>query len=167
MANDYNETREEQGLILPTAAQVIERLPHFPRRHKLITGWMNLTGENPVQLVRTRHDSFEYADLSDGFLDVGANHGLFSFGRHGASVDCHLFEPNPTLAVVIQCHAGAISADAMHTKRACNCGPSGCGGIQQSNERQTGLPHVSEFGELKVPAITLDAYFDETCVDLV
>jgi len=68
MANDHNETREEQGLMLPTAAQVVEKLPRLLRRHKIMTGWMRLTGENPVQLVRIRADSFGYADLSDGFL---------------------------------------------------------------------------------------------------
>jgi hypothetical protein len=70
--------------------------------------WMRPTGEDPLQLVRIRGDSFGYADLSDGFLrlividgeydkdffrvadallreggeflDVEANHGLLSFG---------------------------------------------------------------------------------------
>jgi hypothetical protein len=37
--------------MLPTAAQMIEKLPRFFRRHKIMTGWMELTGESPVQLV--------------------------------------------------------------------------------------------------------------------
>jgi FkbM family methyltransferase len=76
-----------------------------------MTAWMRLTGEDPLQLVRIRDDSFGYADLSDGFLrlivvnqgfetdffgmadqifagggvfmDGGANHGLLSFGLAG------------------------------------------------------------------------------------
>ena len=78
------------------------------RRHRLMKAWMRLTGEDPLQLVRIRDDARGYADLSDGFLrliviegdyekdffriadallqeggeflDVGANHGLLSFG---------------------------------------------------------------------------------------
>src|ERR1700693_5778686 len=94
--------------MLPTAAGVFDRLPRYLRRHKLMTAWMRLTREDPLQLVRIRDDAFGYADLSDGFLrliviegeyeadffriadallerggdflDVGANHGLLSFG---------------------------------------------------------------------------------------
>jgi hypothetical protein len=43
--------------VLPTAAELFERLPRFLRRHKLITAWMKLTGEPQVQLVRIRGDS--------------------------------------------------------------------------------------------------------------
>jgi hypothetical protein len=50
---------------LPTAAQVIEQLPRFLRRHKLMAGLMRPTGENPVHLVRIRDRHFGYADLSD------------------------------------------------------------------------------------------------------
>ena len=110
MANDHGETRKGTTMI-PTASQVVEKLPRFFRRHKLMTGWMRLTGENPVQLVRIRDDYFGYADLSDGFLrlividrgleadfftiadailasggvflDVGANYGFLSFGLGG------------------------------------------------------------------------------------
>jgi FkbM family methyltransferase len=97
--------------MLPTAATLFEKLPRFLRRHKLMTGWMRLTGESPIQLVRIRDDIFGYADMSDGFLrlividgdfehdffsisdklleeggvffDVGANFGLLSFGLAG------------------------------------------------------------------------------------
>jgi hypothetical protein len=33
MADDHNETRKGNSLILPTAAQVVEKLPRFFRRH--------------------------------------------------------------------------------------------------------------------------------------
>jgi len=93
---------------LPSAAQLFEKLPRTLRRHRLITGWMALTGEDPLQLVRIRDQAFGLADLRDGFLrliviegdfeadffriadallarggtflDVGANHGLLSLG---------------------------------------------------------------------------------------
>jgi hypothetical protein len=97
--------------MLPTAATLFERLPRFLRRHRLMTAWMDITGEDPVQLVRIRESSFGYADLSDGFMrllvidyppfqdffrvadallheggvlfDVGANQGLLSAGVAG------------------------------------------------------------------------------------
>ena len=166
-----------------------------------MTGWMKLTGESPVQLVRIRDNCFGYADLSDGFLrliiidqgfeadfftiadailagggvffDIGANYGLLSFGlagRHGASVIFYLFEPNPTLAVAME--QGSL---ALYPHMNCTLNEvavmdrSGAVGFS-INERQTGVSHIVENGELKVPAITLDAYLDEKaipCVDLV
>jgi hypothetical protein len=102
--------------MFPTAASITEKLPRALRRHRLMMAWMGLTGEPKLQLVRIRDESFGYADMSDGFLrlividkgfekgffaiadpiltnggtffDVGANHGLLSFGlagRHGAA----------------------------------------------------------------------------------
>src|SRR5437660_1727379 len=115
-------------MMIPTAASLFERVPRSLRRHRLMKSWMRITGEDPLQLVRIRDDSFGYADMSDGFLrlividgkferdffaiadamlgeggtffDVGANHGLLSFGlagRHRERIRFHLFEPNPVL----------------------------------------------------------------------
>lgn len=97
--------------LIPTAASLVENLPRPLRRHRLIVGWMMLTGEDPVQLVRIRDNYFGYADMGEGFLrlividqhynedfffvadalladggtffDVGANYGLLSFGLAG------------------------------------------------------------------------------------
>ena len=97
--------------MLPTASSIVEKLPRLLRRHRLMTTWMKLTGEDPVQLIRIRDNSFGYADMSDGFLrlividkdynadffhiadtllakggtflDVGANYGLLSLGLAG------------------------------------------------------------------------------------
>lgn len=94
--------------VLPTAANIFERLPRFFRRHRLMRWWMRLTGENPLQLVRIRGEAFGLADMNEGFLrlividqhfeedffhladallerggtflDIGANYGLLSFG---------------------------------------------------------------------------------------
>jgi len=106
------------------------------------------------------------------FLDVGANHGLFSFGlagRHGASVDFHLFEPNPTLAVTIRRTLALYPQMKCTLNEVAIMDRAGAVGFN-INERQTGVSHVLEYGELKVPAITLDTYLDEkaiTRVDLV
>ena len=92
--------------MLPTAAKLFERLPRFLRRHRLMKGWLRVTGEDPLQLVRIRDDTFGYADMRNGFMrlivieddfekeffsiadaflerggvfiDVGANHGLLT-----------------------------------------------------------------------------------------
>src|SRR5829696_7434335 len=118
---------------IPTAASLFEKVPPRLRRHKLMTAWMRMTSEDPLQLVRIRDDSFGYADMRDGFLrliviegnferdffavadailgqggtffDVGANHGLLSFGlagRHRDRIEFHLFEPNPRLVDSIE-----------------------------------------------------------------
>jgi FkbM family methyltransferase len=200
MADDHDETRKANSLMLPTAAQVVEKLPRFFRRHKVMTGWMKLTGESPVQLVRIRDNYFGYADLSDGFLrmiiidqgfeadffaiadailagggvffDIGANYGLLSFGLgggHGASVIFHLFEPNPTLAVAIKRTLALCPQMNCTLNEVAVMDRSGAVGFR-INERQTGVSHIVENGELKVPGITLDSYLDEKaipCVDLV
>ena len=36
--------------MLPKAAGLFEKLPRTLRRHRLMKGWMRLTGEDPVQL---------------------------------------------------------------------------------------------------------------------
>ena len=45
-----------QSKVLPTAAALIEKLYRPLRRHRLMTVWMKLTGESPLQLVRIRND---------------------------------------------------------------------------------------------------------------
>lgn len=113
--------------MLPTASSLVEKLPKYFRRHALIKGWMKITGENPIQKVRIRDNTFAYADMREGFLrliviekefeteffsiadlllygggtffDIGANYGLLSFGlgARHENVSFHLFEPNPLL----------------------------------------------------------------------
>lgn len=183
--------------MIPSAASLFEKLPRSLRRHRLMTGWMQLTGEDPLQLVRIRDESFGYADLNDGFLrlividgnfeddffkladaflsaggvflDVGANHGLLSFGlagRHGDRIQFHLFEPNPELvasiertrafypsmrarvnAVAVSDHEGAVSFLIDHN--------------------QTGASHISQNGGEQVQAVTLDRYLAQERIERV
>lgn len=153
---------------------------------------MTLTGEAPLQLVRIRDEYFGYADMSDGFLrlividqgfeedffdladrimarggtffDIGANHGLLSFGlagRHDGRIDFHLFEPNQKLvdsiklphelyprmrltlnAVAVSDHEGAVSF--------------------QIEASQTGTSHIcSEGSGQEVPSLRLDGYVEK------
>jgi FkbM family methyltransferase len=173
---------------LPTAAQVFRRLPRAFRRHRLITAWMALTGEDHLQLVRIRGNAFGYVNLSDGFLrlivveggfehellaladaflrdggvflDVGANHGLVSFGlagKHGSAVEFHLFEPNPELLSTI------TRTQALYPDMRCKVVPSA---VTDHEGRvsftvvpeQTGVSHIDPKGELSAPAVTLDRY---------
>ena len=177
--------------MLPTAASVFERLPRTLRRHRLMTWWMRLTGEDSLQLVRIRDDAKGYADLSDGFLrlividgnyetdffriadalfqsggeflDVGANHGLLSFGlaqKFGQRVRFHLFEPNPKLLESI---AKTITLyPAMQTEIIGMAVSDLDGTIQfQVENEQTGTSHITESGGISVRTIKLDTYLEE------
>lgn len=175
-------------MALPTASSITDKLPRFLRRHKLMTCWMALTGEDPVQPVRIRDDIFALADMSDGFLrlividkqydedffalgdallagggtflDVGANFGLLSFGlagKHGSTIDFHLFEPNIRLVNTIarsqkrfpqmRCKVNAVAvSDRPGTVNF------------HINEGQTGASHIAEEGGVEVQVVTLDDY---------
>ena len=182
---------------LPTAAQVFGGLPRFFRRHKLMRSWMALTGETPLQLVRIRGDSYGFADLSDGFLrlividgsfepellgladaflseggvflDVGANHGLVSFGlagRHGDRVEFHLFEPNSNLLSAI-----ARSRELYPAMR-CRVVPKAVTDHEGVVPflvvpNQTGISHIDPEGEHAVPTVMLDSYLSAAGVDEV
>jgi FkbM family methyltransferase len=183
--------------MLPTAATLFERLPRILRRHRLMKAWMRMTGENPLQLVRIRNNSFGYADMRDGFLrlividgdfekdffavadvfleqggtffDVGANHGLLSFGiaaRHADKVQFHLFEPNQQLISSIQ--KSLEHYPLMH----CRTNPVAvfdrAGVVSFLIEPdQTGISHISEEAGEQVPAITIDDYLDDTNISQI
>jgi FkbM family methyltransferase len=177
--------------MIPTAATLFERLPRTMRRHRLMKAWMALTKEDPIQLVRVRDQSFAYADLSDGFLrliviedafeedffrladalltdggvflDVGANHGLLSFGLAaslGNKVEFHLFEPNPKLVGAIKKSLGLyphmkcrVNAEAVADRNGIVC--------FEFDHEQTGASHISDDGEDHVPALILDDYLQK------
>jgi FkbM family methyltransferase len=180
--------------VLPTAASIVEKLPRPLRRHRLMTAWMRLTGESPLQLVRIRDSSFGYADMHDGFLrlividqgfekdffsiadrllakggtflDIGANHGLLSFGlagRHGTAIDFHLFEPNPKLVASIE------RTRALYPQMRCRVYPLAVtdrvGRVSFSiNEQQTGASHIAANGGTTVATTSIDAYLDANAV---
>ena len=185
--------------MIPQAAELFEKLPRTLRRHSLMKGWMRLTGEDPLQLVRIRDDLFGYADLSDGFLrliviegnyekdffriadallqtggeflDVGANHGLLSFGlagKLGARVQFHLFEPNPKLAESIATTLKLYPSMRAEINRAAVCEEDGTI-LFQVHLDQTGASHITETG-VPVRSIRLNTYLKDkglTRVDLL
>jgi len=153
-----------------------------------MTVWMQLTGEDPLQLVRIRDESLGYADMRDGFLrlividgdfehdffriadqllqegghffDVGANHGLLSFGLAGKfseRVRFHLFEPNPKLVSAIRRSAELYPRMQITVNAVAVSDHDGV--IQFAfDEEQSGASHISEGNGVPVPSISIDAY---------
>lgn len=179
----------------PSAAALFEKLPRTLRRHRLMTGWMRLTGEAPLQLVRIRDRAFGYADMSDGFLrlividghfeedffgladaflsrggvmlDVGANHGLLSFGvaaRHAASAAFHLFEPNPALVRSIEATRRLYPSMRCTVNQAAVSDRSGTVRFA-INPSQTGNSHIEPGAAEEVRAIAIDDYLREAETD--
>ncbi|MFM7168725.1 MAG: hypothetical protein ACKO3T_26100, partial [Planctomycetaceae bacterium] len=63
--------------MFPTAARLFAWLPRFLRRHRLMLGWIRLTGEDPVQLVEVLPGVRGYADLREGMLRLIVIDGQF------------------------------------------------------------------------------------------
>src|SRR6267142_357802 len=174
--------------MIPKAATLFERLPRMLRRHRLMKGWMRLTGENPLQLVRIRDDARAYADLSDGFvrliviegayekdffriadalleeggefLDVGANHGLLSFGlarKLDQRVRFHLFEPNPKLLESVEKSLKLYPAMRAEINALAVCEEDGTI-LFHVQEEQTGASHITKSGGIPIGSIRLDTY---------
>lgn len=162
-----------------------------------MAAWMRLTGEDPLQLVRIRDESFGYADLSDGFLrlividgdfekdffsladallakggvflDIGANHGLLSFGlagRHGDKIQFHLFEPNLKLVSSIQ------KSLALYPSMRCTVNATAVSdhaGVVSFliDHNQSGASHIADDAPDQVASVTLDDYFERVGIHRV
>ena len=184
--------------MLPTASTLFEQLPRSLRRHRLMIAWMRLTGKAPLQLVRIRDNHFGYADMSDGFLrlividqgfekdffeladrimaqggtflDVGANHGLLSFGlagRYDGQISFHLFEPNPKLVDSIKKTQALYPAMRLTLNAAAVSDREGTVSFQ-IDEAQTGASHIcSEGAGLEVSSLSLDCYVEKNGIHRV
>lgn len=182
--------------MIPTAAVLFAKLPQTLRRHRLMTAWMRLTGEDPLQLVRIRGDARGYADMSDGFLrlividgdyerdffriadallqhgveflDVGANHGLLSFGlaQKFPRVRFHLFEPNPKLLESIGKSRNLYPSMQAEINPVAVCDEDGTISFEVQSE-QTGASHIIKSGGVSVRSVRLDTYLNDKAVDRV
>jgi FkbM family methyltransferase len=183
--------------MVPTAATLFAKMPRFLRRHRLMVGWMWLTGEDPLQLVPIRDGARGYADLSDGFLrlividgdfekdffriadallqgggvflDVGANHGLLSFGlAHKLSHDVqfHLFEPHLRLLGSIQKSLTLYPAMRATVNPVAVCDRDGTV-LFHVETNQTGASHIVDSGGSPVRCIKLDTYVSEKHLDAI
>jgi FkbM family methyltransferase len=183
--------------MLPKAAGLFEKLPRTLRRHRLMKAWMRLTGEDALQLVRIRGDAFGYADLSDGFLrlividgeydkdffrvadallreggeflDVGANHGLLSFGlakKLQDRVRFHLFEPNPKLLESIGRSLELYPSMVTEINPVAVCEEDSTI-LFHVQEDQTGASHIVKNGGVPIRSIKLDTYLKDKCLNHV
>jgi FkbM family methyltransferase len=183
--------------MIPTAARVFEKLPRPLRRHRLMKAWMRLTGEDPLQLVHIRDGARGYADMRDGFLrliviegdyekdffriadallqdggeflDVGANHGLLSFGlarKLHQHVRFHLFEPNPKLLESIEKSRKLYPSMRAEINPVAVCDEDGTICFEVQSE-QTGASHITKNGGVRIRSIKLDTYLRDKGVDRV
>ena len=158
---------------------------------------MRLTGEDPLQLVRIRNDARGYADMRDGFLrliviegdyekdffriadallkdggeflDVGANHGLLSFGlarKLDQRVRFHLFEPNPKLVESIEKSLKLYPSMRAEINAVAVCDEDGTILFEVQKE-QTGASHITKSGGIPIRAIRLDTYLTDNTLDRV
>ena len=177
--------------MIPTAATLFEKVPQVLRRHRLMKAWMQLTREDPLQLVRIRDESFAYADMSDGFLrliviegsferdffnladailkdggvffDAGANHGLLSFGLAGRHGSKIRFHLFEPIPRLVSSIRRSL---ALYPSMQCKINA-----VAVSNQEglvsflvedlQTGASHIVANGGEQVAAITLDQYAAE------
>ena len=106
------------------------------------------------------------------FLDVGANHGLLSFGlaqKLAKRVHFHLFEPNPKLLESIEKTLKLYPSMRAEINPVAVCEENGTV-LFQVQEEQTGASHISHREGFPVRSITLDTYLkdkDITRVDLL
>jgi FkbM family methyltransferase len=158
-------------------AKLFSLLPRMLRRHKLMSGWIALTRQDPVQQVLVNGNHPVYVDLSDGFmrliiidggydqeffrvaepflreggdfLDLGANYGICSFGLSNAS-------SKPIRFHLVEANPGLIPI-LERTKKLYpdhdfqiihKCISDRCGEIRFAiKPEQTGASHVAESGE--------------------
>jgi FkbM family methyltransferase len=176
--------------LIPTAAQLFERLPRTLRRHRLMKAWMTLTREDPRQLVRIRDQSFGYADMSDGFLrliviegdfereffaiadeclgnggvflDVGANFGLLSCGLAGRQGSKVQFHLfEPNRTLVEWIKRSMARYPAVDFKINCTAVSDRLGVISfMINKDQTGASHITPEGGEQIRSVTIDEYLD-------
>lgn len=161
-----------------------------------MTAWMRLTGEDPLQLVRIRGEARGYADMSDGFLrliviegdyekdffriadallqdggeflDVGANHGLLSFGlaQKFPGVRFHLFEPNPKLLESIERSRRLYPPMRAEINPVAVCDKDGTISFEVQSE-QTGASHITNHGGVPIQSVRLDSYLNDKVVGAV
>ena len=181
----------------PTASSLFERLPRTLRRHRLMKAWMSITGEDPIQLVQIRDDSYGYADMSDGFLrliviegdfergffaladaflakggvflDVGANYGLLSCGLAGRhGSGVHFHLFEPNPKLVSSITLSAARYPSMRYTLNRMAVSDHLDGVSfLVDDRQSGASHITERGGVRVPSITIDCYLQRANIDFV
>lgn len=162
-----------------------------------MTAWMRLTGEDPLQLVRIRGESFGYADMRDGFLrliviegdfereffriadfflesggvfiDVGANHGLLSLGLAGKFGDAvALHLFEPNGELRASIDKSLSIYPALNIRVNREALGSSPGELRMHYESgHLGMSHVVESGGVGVASTSLDDYLDSRDIRFV
>jgi FkbM family methyltransferase len=152
--------------------------------------WMALTGEDPVQLVRIRDQSFGYADMSDGFLrlividgdfeweffaiadsllssggvflDIGANFGLLSCGLAGRHAGKVQFHLfEPNHNLVKWIKQSIARYPGMDCRVNCAAISDRDGFVSfLVDEGQPGISHIVQEGGELIRSVTIDDYLD-------
>lgn len=177
-----------------TTQAVIERLPRFLRRHKVVRA---LSAFDPVQPVRFNGGAQAFLDLREGpfrtvlisgsfdpeffriagaFLrdggtcfDVGANAGLCSFGLVPSCprVEYHLFEANPSLWTLLRRSIGIHPATSFHLVKAAVGEREGIVYLDAENaDRDIGQAFISDRG-VSTPMVMIDRYIRDAKIDRV
>jgi FkbM family methyltransferase len=187
----------ERKSVLPTAAQLFERLPRTLRRHKLMRAWIAVTGENPLQLVHIRDLSFGYADMSDGFLrlividgdfereffgmadaclkgggvflDVGANFGLLSCGLAGRhGAKVEFHLFEPNRSLIEWINRSLARYPGIAYKVNCAAVSDQNGFVSFAVDAgQTGASHIVRGGGEQTRSVTIDSYLDREKIPFV
>jgi FkbM family methyltransferase len=183
--------------LIPTAAQLFERLPRTLRRHRLMKAWMALTGEDPLQLVRIRGQFFGYADMRDGFLrlividgdfeqeffamadallsnggvffDIGANFGLLTCGLAGRHTGNVQFHLfEPNVHLVTWIKRSITRYPALDCKVNCSAVSDRDGFVSFFvDHAQTGTSHIIAKGGEQIYSVTIDNYLDRENISTV
>lgn len=162
-----------------------------------MTGWMWLTGEDPLQLVRIRDDAFGYADLTDGFLrlividgdfekeffriadallqeggecfDIGANHGLLSLGLARKFGDRVRFHLfEPNPKLIESVKMSLKLYPSMQVRLNSEAVSDEDGTVQiHFQDGHLGMSHVVENDGVPVRSIKLDTYLTDQQLDRV
>lgn len=174
-------------MALPLASVVFRYLPQFLRRHRLITLWLQLTGEDPLQLVPVLGGVQGYADLREGFLrliiiegefetdffelarrvfppsgtffDVGANYGLMTVGMAGVlAPGAHYHLFEPNPGITPVIARSLARLGTPDSQINCAAVSDADGPLRMLfDQAHSGASHVSDEG-VSVPVLRLDDY---------
>lgn len=178
--------------------QIIKFIPKFLLRHKLISFMIHLKVQQKIIELYFNNSSKAFIDISDPeprnvyikgefdthffsvvscilanrgtFFDLGANHGLCSFGllpKHSL-VDFHLFEANPFLIQILSKSIKIHPGISFHLNHACISDQNGTTKFYLE-EKQSGQSHVATNYEngVNIKNLVLDDYCRSKNIKLI
>ena len=173
-------------------------IPKYIRKHKLIKLLLSFNLINEIQLVNFNSTSYAYIDCRDPeprnifiketfdldffeiaksflhddsiFFDLGANHGLCTFGLLPdlSSVNFHLFEANESLVRTIEKSTALHKESTFFVNHACISDEDGFSKFHLE-PNQTGQSHVATSLEkgIEIKNLVLDSYCKANKIDCI